>query len=123
MSGKILIVDDEETIRGLLRLTLEDDGFEIFEAENGTEAVQKAKEIKPDLILLDVMMPGMSGYEVCEIIKSDPELNRAVVIFLSSRTNPAAEMTGKMKGADHYLTKPFKTGDLREKVKQALSEQ
>lgn len=121
MGGKILIVDDEETIRSLLRLTLEDEGFEIFEAENGPEAVQKAKEIKPDLILLDVMMPGMLGYEVCEIIKNDPEVSHAVVIFLSSRSNPTAELTGKMKGADHYLTKPFKPKDLKEKVKQALT--
>jgi two-component system alkaline phosphatase synthesis response regulator PhoP len=121
MGSKILIVDDEETIRDLLRLTLEDDGFEIFEAKNGPEAVQKAKEIKPDLVLLDVMMPGMLGYEVCEIIKNDPELNRAKVIFLSSRSNPSAELTAEMKGADHYLTKPFKPKDLKEKVKQALS--
>lgn len=120
MSKKILIADDEDNIRELVMISLEDEGFSLYEAVDGNEAVRKAKEIKPDLVILDVMMPGKIGYDVCEEIKSNPETSQTFVIFLSARGNPLAERTGKSKGGDDYMTKPFEPEELRRKVRAAL---
>jgi two-component system, OmpR family, alkaline phosphatase synthesis response regulator PhoP len=117
---KILVADDEDNIRELVLVSLEDEGYDIFEAADGNEAIAKAKEIKPDLIILDVMMPGKIGYDVCEELKKDPTTSRAFVIFLSARGSPLAERTGKLRGGDDYMTKPFEPGELRDKVKKAL---
>jgi len=122
MAKKILIVDDEEQLRELVVVTLEDEGYELHEAADGNEAVEVAKEVKPDLVILDVMMPGKVGYQVCEEIKADPETEHAYVIFLSARGRALSEMTGKKKGGDAFMTKPFEPRELLDMVKKALGE-
>ena len=120
MPGKILIVDDEDEIRELVHVTLEDEGFEIREASDGNEALIKAKEFKPDLVILDIMIPGKTGYEVCEELKKDPDTKNVFVLFLSARGKAASVMTGKLKGGDEFMTKPFEPKELREKILKVL---
>lgn len=120
MAKKILIADDEENIRELVRASLEDEGYELFEAIDGNEAVAKARELKPDLMVLDVMMPGKVGYQVCEELKADAATRGIYIIFLSARGKPLAEMTGKMRGGDDFMVKPFEPAELRARVAKGL---
>jgi len=120
MPKKILIADDEDNVRELVRASLEDEGFELYEAIEGNEALKKAKEIRPDLVILDIMMPGKIGYEVCEELRKDPDTKNAYVIFLSARGRAASEWTGKQKGGNEFMTKPFEPKELRERVRKAL---
>jgi len=118
---KILIADDDDNIRELVRITLEDEGFEIFEAKDGVDAVEKARKLKPNLMILDVMMPGKTGYMVCEEIKQNPATKNIFVLFLTARGSQIAEHTATDKGGDAYMTKPFEPAELRKKVRQALN--
>ena len=120
MSKKVLIADDEDNVRELVWVSLEDEGYEIHEASDGDEAVVKARELKPDLIVLDVMMPGKTGYEVCEELRKDPDMRDIYILFLSARGSAVSEMTGKMKGGNEFMVKPFEPADLRKRVKNAL---
>jgi len=120
MAKRILIADDDPHIRELIQLTLEDDGYEIREASDGNEAVAKAKEFQPDLIILDVMMPGKVGYTACSEIKQDPAGRNAYIILLTARGTSVAKMTGETAGADEFMTKPFEPKALREKIKKIL---
>ena len=120
MTKKILIADDEDNIRGLVVMTLEDEDFELHQACDGNEALAKAKEIMPDLIVLDVMMPGKVGYEVCEELKGNPDTKNIYIIFLSSRTSPFSESSAKSAGGDEWMYKPFEPGELRDRIKKAL---
>ena len=120
MPKKILIVDDEEDLRELVRVSIEDEGFDICEAGTGAEALAKAREFKPDLMILDVMIPDKTGYEVCEELKGDPETSGIYIIFLSARGTTASAKTGKTKGGDEYMTKPFEPDELLDRVKKAL---
>lgn len=120
MEKKILIVDDEDAIRELIRLTLEDEGYELYEAFDGQQALLKAQEIKPDLIILDVMMPRVVGYMVCREIKENPETQNSAVLFVSSRSSRTALNTMEMEGGDDYIIKPFEPSELRAKVKKLL---
>jgi len=112
---KILLVDDEEFIRKLTRATLISANYEIQEAENGRQALKKAREIQPDLILLDVTMPGISGYEVCKKIKEDPHLNTHIVM-LTGNTEEWVKEKGIEAGADDFFLKPFSPIQLLNKV-------
>ena len=120
MNNKILIVDDEENIRTLVQMVLEKEGYELHEASSGTEALAKAKTIKPSVMILDVMMIGKSGYEVCEELRRDPETKDIYVIFLTARGSSISEITGKKKGGDDFLTKPFDSAVLKEKIRNAI---
>jgi DNA-binding response OmpR family regulator len=120
MAKRILIADDDDNIRELLSVTLEDEGYELHEAKDGNEAWGKAQKLRPDLVIIDVMMPGIVGYKVCENIKSDPALRHAYVIILTARGTPVAEMTGKTQSADEFLTKPFDPQALRQKINKIL---
>jgi len=120
MPKKILVVDDEARIRKLVNLTLKDDGYEIQEAENGEKALRMAKEMKPDLVILDLMMPDKWGYDVCEELKSSPDTKNIVVIFLTARESRPSRKLGELKGGDDFMVKPFSPGELREKVKKHL---
>ncbi len=108
MSKSILIVDDEEDIRTLLDYNLKKEGYETFTAENGTAAIRMAKELNPDLILLDVMMPEMDGIEVCEAIRSLPGLEKTFICFLTARGEDYSQIAGLDAGADDYITKPIR---------------
>ena len=107
---KILIADDEPLIRTLLEETLEEfeeRGVELLTASNGQDSWETIQEQKPDLVFLDVMMPKMSGYEVCQRVKQDPELADVYVIMLTARGQEVDRERGSQVGADEYVTKPF----------------
>lgn len=103
----ILVADDEPHIVSLVRATLEDDHIRIVEAADGEEALELARAERPEVILLDVHMPGLDGVEVCRRLRSDPLFERAKIIILTAAAQKADEARGRAAGADHYLTKPF----------------
>lgn len=107
MSRSILLVDDEEQTRDLLRLMLKRDGYEVFEAEDGYEALEKVKTLLPDLVLLDVMMPDIDGIAVCEQIRADAKTKSIPVVLLSAYANVDSMRRGILAGANRYLTKPI----------------
>lgn len=127
--GKILVVDDEADILEFVSYNLKKEGYDVYTAMNGTEALPLAKKVKPDLILLDVMMPGMDGYETCKRIKADPELNKTFVVFLTARAEEYSELEGFNAGADDYISKPIKpkllvtrlSAILRRKTREGVS--
>lgn len=117
---KILVAEDEPDIRGLIVFSLQYAGFEVIEVANGEDAVQKAIEEKPDLVLLDVRMPKMSGYEACEVLKEDPETATIPVVFLSARGQEAEIRRGMDLGAEEYILKPFAPDELYRRVEGIL---
>lgn len=117
---KILLVDDEEDILDLLEYNLKKEGFDVYTASNGMEAVSKAKEITPDLILLDVMMPEMDGIEACEEIRKIDTLKNTIISFLTARSEDYSQIAGYDVGADDYITKPIKPKVLISKIKGLL---
>lgn len=119
---KLLIVDDEEGVRSLVRMTLQSESYEILEASDGTRALELAREHRPELILLDIAMPGVSGLEVCEELKRDPETSGVTVVMLTARAQEVDRGRGEEAGADDYFTKPFSPMALLEKVEQVFGE-
>lgn len=118
---RVLIVEDQADIRELIRMTLEIEDFDIHEAENGDIGLQMARQLKPDLVLLDVMMPGtLDGFGVCSHIKSDTALKKMKVVILSAKGQDNDKHQGKQSGADGYLTKPFSPRQLLEVVSRHL---
>jgi two-component system alkaline phosphatase synthesis response regulator PhoP len=123
MSKKVLIVDDESHIRTLLLQMLEGfvkSGIELRVASEGTEAWRIAQSEKPDLIILDIMMPGLSGYEVCRRVKADPALADTHVLILTAKGQAVDHQQSLEAGADEYITKPFDIGDLVRYVARVL---
>ncbi|HKQ28824.1 MAG TPA: response regulator [Burkholderiales bacterium] len=120
MSKKILVADDEPNILAALEFLLQRNGFAVALARNGEEALQLVESQSPDLVLLDVMMPLRSGYEVCRRIRERPDWNHIKVIMLSAKGRDAEVNKGIAMGADLYITKPFSTRDLVDKVKALL---
>lgn len=114
---KVLVVDDDNDIRDLLVLDLEMSGYEVFTADNGFRAEQVAKESLPDLIVLDVMMPGRTGYEVLTSLRADDRTNEIPVVMLTALTNDEDVWSGWAAGADYYMTKPFDYGELERFIK------
>ena len=117
MSQKVLVVEDDNNIAELLRLYLQKDGFEVSHAADGGKAVEMAKEIQPDLVLLDIMMPGMDGLEMCRKIR---ETNNIPIIMLSARSADLDKILGLDYGADDYITKPFGNQELLARIRTAL---
>jgi two-component system alkaline phosphatase synthesis response regulator PhoP len=109
---KILIADDNENIREALRSILEDEGHTLWIAKDGAEALRIVSEISPDILILDVMMPKMSGYDVCLTIKNDPDLKQTFIIMLSAKGQVVEQEHGKEVGADEYIVKPFSPGEI-----------
>src|SRR4030043_454849 len=120
MSAKILIVDDEPNVLRMVSYTLHAEGYEIVTAQNGAEAITKAKTEAPDLILLDVMLPDMSGVEVCAQIRNMQETIDIPVIMLSALAQVPDKIKGLEAGADEYITKPITPGELVARVKAIL---
>ncbi len=118
---KLLIADDEDGIRSLVRMTLEADSYEILEARDGEEALALAREHRPDLILLDVMMPGASGVEVCRALKSDASTSGITIIMLTAQAQEEDREEGVAAGADDYFTKPFSPVGLLYKVEEVFA--
>ncbi|WP_435136686.1 response regulator transcription factor [Formosa sp. A9] len=117
---KILLVDDEPDILEIVGYNLSSEGYEVITAENGIEAVKKAKKELPQLIILDVMMPEMDGIEACEQIRNIPDLNDTIITFLTARGEDYSQVAGFDAGADDYITKPIKPKVLVSKVKALL---
>ncbi|NOZ47345.1 MAG: response regulator transcription factor [Chlorobi bacterium] len=117
---KILLVDDEKDILEFLSYNLKKEGFNVFTANNGKKAIEVAKEVKPHLILLDVMMPEMDGMETCEIIRKDDELKHIIVAFLTARGEDYSQIAGFDAGADDYIKKPVKPKVLISRIKALL---
>lgn len=117
---KILLVDDEPDVLEIVGYNLEREGFRVFTAKNGLEAVEKAKKEQPHLIIMDVMMPEMDGIEACERIRKQPELSKTVIAFLTARGEDYSQLAGFEAGADDYITKPIKPKVLVSKVKALL---
>lgn len=117
---KILLVDDEPDILEIIGYNLSVEGYEIITAEDGIKAIQKAKKERPQLIIMDVMMPGMDGIEACEQIRKVPELSNTIITFLTARGEDYSQMAGFDAGADDYITKPIKPKVLTSKVKALL---
>ena len=119
---KILIAEDERDIRDLITFTLGFAGFEVMAAANGEEAVNLARQETPDLILMDVRMPRMTGYEACELMKADPKLKNVPVVFLSAKGQDAEIQTGLQSGAVDYLLKPFAPDQLTARITAVLAQ-
>jgi DNA-binding response OmpR family regulator len=114
---RILVVDDEERMVRFIRLNLEHDGFQVIEAYRGVEAIQRMRDVLPDLILLDVMMPDLDGFEVLKMIR---EINSVPVIMLTAKGEEDDRVRGLELGADDYVTKPFSPRELVSRVKAVL---
>jgi len=119
--AKILVAEDERDIRDLVAFTLRFAGYEVFTAANGEEAVQQAPQVNPDLILMDVRMPRMTGYEACRIMKQTPELRDIPIVFLSAKGQETEIQQGLEAGAEEYLLKPFAPDQLTSHVKTILA--
>lgn len=117
---KILIVDDEEHILELLKFNIKNAGYEVVTANNGLDGVKIAKEEKPDLVLLDLMLPGMDGYDVCKEIKKNKETSNTAIIMLTAKGEELDKILGLELGADDYMTKPFSIRELLARVKAVL---
>jgi two-component system alkaline phosphatase synthesis response regulator PhoP len=121
--AKILVVDDEQDILQLIRHSLNKEGFEVHIAMNGQQAIDKAKQIIPDLILMDVMMPIMDGMEACRQLKEDPTTKNISIVFLTARSEEFAELAGFEAGADDYVAKPIRSRVLLSRIKALLRRQ
>ena len=121
MTHKILIVDDEPNIVMSLEFLLKKEGFQIDTAGDGDAALEKIRSFMPDLVLLDVMMPKKSGYEVCEILRADPAFANLRIIMLTAKGRDTEQAKGLALGADAYMLKPFSTKDLVVKIRDVLA--
>lgn len=118
--SKILIAEDERDIRELIAFTLRFAGFEVFTTTNGEEALNILDQVQPDLVLLDIRMPRVNGYQVCQKIKTNPETQHIPVVFLSAKGQESEVLEGYSVGADEYIVKPFSPDQLIERVKEIL---
>src|SRR4030042_1343746 len=121
MARKIMVVDDEENVLTLVKAVLDQEGFDVTAVSSGQECLKKLKDAKPELILMDMMMPGMSGREAVERIRADPKNKAVKIIFVTVArfSEVGKETLGKLKVSD-YVTKPFDNKDLVKRVRQAL---
>jgi two-component system alkaline phosphatase synthesis response regulator PhoP len=120
MPKEILIVDDEPSIVVPIQFLMEQQGYSVLVAENGEDALDVIYKYKPDLILLDIMLPRIDGYEVCEIVRLNPEYRNTKIIFLTAKGREVEIAKGLALGADAYITKPFSNTELIAKVKELL---
>ncbi len=122
MNRLILIVDDDPMARQLLSIYLRDPAFSIIEASNGQKALEKVKDKKPDLVILDIMMPGMSGYDVCRALRKDWETAVLPIILYSAKTHPRDVKEGMEAGANEYLTKLTPRKEMLATIHRLLAE-
>ena len=122
MAKRILIVDDEVQLVEMVKMRLEAAGYEIISAYDGQEGFDKAKKDKPDLIILDLMLPKMDGYKVCGLLKNDARYSKIPIIMFTARVQEEDARLGKDLGAEEYVTKPFDPKTLLLKIKKLLGE-
>ena len=120
MPKEILIVDDEPGVVAPLQFLMEQQGYNVMTALRGEDALDLIFQYKPDLVLLDIMLPGIDGYEVCEIIRLNPNYRDVKIIFLTAKSSEVEFAKGMALGADAYITKPFSNTELIAKVKELL---
>ena len=116
----ILVVDDEKDLLDLIEYNLKKENFDVLKAENGEEGIKIAKEHKPDLVLMDIMMPKMDGMEAVEKMRADDDLKSIPIIFLTARSDEKTEVEGLNKGGDDYITKPISTTKLISRIKAVM---
>ena len=119
---RILIVDDEPDLLETIQINLEMEGYECLVAYDGFRGLDRARNENPDLIILDVMLPGMNGYKVCRLLKFDEKYKHIPIIMLTAEAQEKDRLTGKETGADFYMTKPFAADKLLAKVKEYLGD-
>lgn len=117
---KILVVDDDPYILMSLEFLMKKNGYQVMIARNGTEALEAINSLKPNLILLDIMMPDVDGYSICKHVKSKKDLKDIHIVFLSAKTKETDIQKGLDLGASMYITKPFSTRDLMKKVNELI---
>lgn len=117
---KILVADDDNNVLFLISELLTRQKYQVFQAVNGDQAIREATSLHPDLMVLDIMMPGIDGIEVCRRIKASPDTSDIKVIMLTAKTSGKDMEAGMAAGADYYLTKPFKIYELTEKIKELI---
>jgi CheY-like chemotaxis protein len=122
MESTILVCDNEEILRGLVRASLDGNGYKLVDARDGDEAVEQARLSRPDLILLDMMMPGRSGLEVLAELRGDPDLCAIPVVMLTARAQVTDRDAATLAGADRFLAKPFSPLELDRVVKELLGD-
>jgi len=122
MSYQILIVDDEPNIVVPLQFLMEQNGYDVIVAQSGEEALESIAKYEPDLILLDIMLPGMDGFEVCQIVRLKPEWQKTKIIFLTAKGRDVDIARGLVLGADAYVTKPFSNAEIVARVRELLSD-
>ena len=120
MPKEILIVDDEPNVVVPIQFLMEQQGYKVMTAERGEDALDLIYQYKPDLVLLDIMLPGIDGYEVCEIIRLNPDFRNIKIIFLTAKGREVEIAKGLALGADAYITKPYSNAALVAKVKELL---
>ncbi|MER3396428.1 MAG: two-component system response regulator [Acidimicrobiia bacterium] len=118
----IVVVDDDRDIRMILRANLEDEGYEVIEASGGRQALELIRESEPDLVVLDIMMPEVDGYDVLQELRSTPEYAELPVVLLTARRQEADVWEGWSAGADYYITKPFKMNELVQFIRYIFGE-
>ena len=121
MAYRILVIDDEEDILEFIKYNLQRDGYEVYTAQNGAIGLERALEVRPHLILLDMMMPVLDGVETCKAIRRSPKLRKVMVVFLSAVSDEEMQLQGYSAGADDYISKPVKMNILRSRVKAILN--
>jgi len=117
---KILVADDDNNVLFLISELLTRQKYQVFQAVNGDQAIRDAISLHPDLIVLDIMMPGIDGIEVCRRIKASPDIRDIKVIMLTVKNSGKDMEAGMSVGADHYMTKPFRLNELNEKIKELI---
>lgn len=122
MPHKVLIVDDEPNIVLPLQFLMEQNNYQVNVASSGEEAIEKIMQFEPDLILLDIMLPGIDGYEVCEIVRLNPKYKQIKIIFLTAKGRDVDVAKGLVLGADEYIIKPFANVEVVTKVKKLLGD-
>jgi DNA-binding response OmpR family regulator len=120
---RVLVVDDEAVIRQLIAINLELEGFEVHQAAHGLDALDKARELDPDVVTLDVMMPELDGWATARRLRADPATSRARIVMISARTRSADVERGQDAGADEYVTKPFDPDDVVAAVRRLAAAQ
>jgi len=120
MPARILVVDDEKDLVELISYNLEKEGYSVFKAYNGEEALQVAESQKPDLVILDLMLPGMQGMEVCQLIRKNPAISTLPIIMVTAKGDEIDRILGLEMGADDYITKPFSVRELLARVRAVI---
>lgn len=121
MNSKILVVEDDPSASRLVGYALEQEGYQVLYASDGLEGVKKAQDEHPDLIILDIMLPGLDGYEVCQRLRREPETAKLLILILSAKAREIDKETGLKMGADDYLSKPADISMVVDKVRTLLA--